>query len=199
MTPAQLRALALLQGAWLGAGPRWLGWRWALAVPAIPARLRLADGRTRATDAHDCGQFGDGLVDHLVSPAAGRCRWRVAPTAPRAFPGPRSPCGPCQARRPDAGSPCGAGRPRGRGDRWVGVRRAWPAPEAPRSRWLLAALRGQRRVQALPPEQRALAGLVEALVLIEDPRLVPGRVPARAAGTLGHLGAGSVRSFVAPD
>src|SRR6266705_1248019 len=53
---------------------------------------------------------------------------------------------------------------------------------------LPAPLRQQRRVQALAPEQRALAGLVEALVLLEDLRLVLRRVPARATGALGHLG-----------
>src|SRR5215204_3974217 len=42
--------------------------------------------------------------------SAGRCRWRAAPTAPRAFPGPRSPCGPSRVRWPGAGSPGAAER-----------------------------------------------------------------------------------------
>ena len=53
---------------------------------------------------------------------------------------------------------------------------------------LLAPLRDQRRVQALAAQQRALARLVQALVLVEDLRLVLRRVPPRAAGPLGDLG-----------
>src|SRR6266508_5806853 len=62
----------------------------------------------------------------------GRCRWRAAPTAPRAFPGPRSPCGPCPALPAGAGSPCAAGRPAARGGQPAGAPPAWPAPPAPR-------------------------------------------------------------------
>ena len=52
---------------------------------------------------------------------------------------------------------------------------------------LLAPLGDQRGVQALAPQQRALGGLVQPLVLRQDLGLVPGRVrPARArSGTCG--------------
>jgi hypothetical protein len=63
---------------------------------------------------------------------------------------------------------------------------------------LLAPLGDQRGAQALPAQQRALAGLVEALVLLEDLRLVLRRISARATSTLGDLGSGSVMSFKAP-
>jgi hypothetical protein len=51
---------------------------------------------------------------------------------------------------------------------------------------LAAALGDQRRVQALAAQQPALGGLVQALVLLEDLRLVLRRVPARATGPLQH-------------
>jgi hypothetical protein len=70
-------------------------------------------------------------------PSAGRCRWRAAPTAPSAFPGPRSPCGPCPARRPGAGSPGAAGRSPAPPDQPAACPRAHPVPpSAPRSRCL---------------------------------------------------------------
>src|SRR6266511_1262542 len=74
---AQLGALDLRQRPRLGLGrPLGLGRRRALAVPAVPARLRLADRRARATHAHHCLKLGDGLVDHLVSP----CGCSVTPS-----------------------------------------------------------------------------------------------------------------------
>src|SRR5215211_4170867 len=63
-------------------------------------------------------------------PSVGRCRWRAAPTAPRAFPGPRSPCGPCPARpravRPDGAAARFPAPP----DRPVPYPTAYPAPGA---------------------------------------------------------------------
>jgi hypothetical protein len=53
---------------------------------------------------------------------------------------------------------------------------------------LFSPLRDQRRVQALPAQQGALALLVQRLVLLEDPGLVVRRTPARATGPLRHLG-----------
>ena len=77
--PVQLGALGRRQRPWLGRrcplGPRR---RWALAVAAIPARLRFADGRTCATHAHQRLQLCDGLVDHLVSPCWGSVTLSVA-------------------------------------------------------------------------------------------------------------------------
>jgi transposase len=55
---------------------------------------------------------------------------------------------------------------------------------------LLAPLGDQRGVQALAPEQRALAGLAELLVLGQDPQLVGGRVLAWRPGPLGDFGVG---------
>src|SRR5215218_4313445 len=55
---------------------------------------------------------------------------------------------------------------------------------------LLAPLRDQRGVQALAPEQGALASLVELLVLLQDPQLVGSRVGAWRPGPLGHLRVG---------
>jgi hypothetical protein len=50
---------------------------------------------------------------------------------------------------------------------------------------LLAPLGDQRGVQALTAQQRPLGGLVQPLVLLQDPRLVAGRIPPRATSTLG--------------
>src|SRR5215204_4492670 len=116
---------------------------------------------------------------------SGRCRWRAAPTAPRAFPGPRSPCGPCQARPP-------AARPAAQPDvvsfdgvDWRPARRRTQrrqgAPVA-----LLAPLGEQRCIQPLPAKQRALAFTAEPLVLGQDPQLVRRRI-LPAHGPLGDL------------
>src|SRR5581483_866433 len=52
---------------------------------------------------------------------------------------------------------------------------------------LPAPLRDQRRVQPLPPQQSALAGLVQLLVLGQDLGLVAGRVRPRRLGPQRHL------------
>jgi hypothetical protein len=67
--PAQLLALDLAQRPGLRRrDPLGLGWRRALAVPAIPARLGLTDRRARRPHADVRFELGDGLFDHLVSP-----------------------------------------------------------------------------------------------------------------------------------
>ena len=48
-------------------------------------------------------------------------------------------------------------------------------PHQRRMTVLKHSVRDQRRVQALAPQQRTLAGLVQPLVLLQDPRLIPGR------------------------
>src|SRR6266487_4503396 len=67
--PAGVLSLHLRQGAGLeGRPPLRLGRRRALAVPAIPARLRLADRRAPGAHADQRRQLGHCLVGHLVSP-----------------------------------------------------------------------------------------------------------------------------------
>jgi hypothetical protein len=53
---------------------------------------------------------------------------------------------------------------------------------------LFAPLGDQPGLQPLAPQQRALASLVELLLLGQDAQLVGGRVGAWRAGPLGHLG-----------
>jgi hypothetical protein len=161
-------------GGWSG---RWPGWA------AIGG---WAGGAARTPTSGTSSVMAWSIISSRPAGARSRCRWRAAPTAPRAFPGPRSPCGPCRARLQAAGSACAAGRPAGRGDRPAGAPPGWPAPAAHHGRaacatWRSATCTGPRAAAAHP------CGLVQPLVLGQDPRLVAGRVPPRATSTLGDL------------
>jgi len=98
------------------------GTRWGLGFGGDGDTNAPAPSPT-AAHADQRDKLGHSLVDHPVSPSGprSRCRWPAAPTTPSTFPGPRSPCGPWQARPAAAGSPDAAGRPAGRGDRPAGV------------------------------------------------------------------------------
>src|SRR5215216_4516447 len=116
-------------------------WRWRRYQRAWASPTAAHPARTPTSGANSATAWS---VTSSRPQAPGRCRWRAAPTAPRAFPGPRSPCGPCQARPAGAGSPCAAGPAAGRGDRPAGDRRAWPAPAAHRGRAACATRRSAR-------------------------------------------------------
>src|SRR5215207_4771080 len=67
--PAQLLALDLAERPRLGCQhPLGAGWRRALAMPPIPARLGLAHRRAAGAHADQRRELGHRLVDHLVSP-----------------------------------------------------------------------------------------------------------------------------------
>src|SRR6266511_1326063 len=116
----------------------------------------------------------------------GRCRWRAAPTAPRVsldldhLAGLAELCLQALVLLAQPGDLLLAGVSR-LASRRLGQRLQRPAVT------LLAPLGDQGGVQALTPQQRTLALLVQPLVLLQDLRLVLRRVPPWPASTPGDL------------
>jgi hypothetical protein len=117
-----------------------------------------------------------------------RSRLRVPPRARTVFPGLRSPVSRCSAGPRDVGSlsqSCQFALPGVDLRATALLRQRRDCSAIP----LLAPLADERRVQALAPQQRALAGFIQPVVLGENPQLV-GRAEPPLPGAFAHLRVG---------
>jgi hypothetical protein len=183
------------------------GWAWRrrrATVAPVPARARPAGRRAGRGGPHDRGQRGDGVLHGgahrpVVGFGAGRrARWAYVaagrePAKQRGeFPWTSITLAwrASWSRRRALSRRSRALSRRSRVDRRAATASALAERGQCALVTLLAPLRDQRGVQALAAQQRALAGLVELLVLGKDAQLVGGRVLAWRPGRSGTSGRG---------
>src|SRR6266536_2455299 len=179
----------------------------------IPARARPPAGLAGRGGAHDRGQVV--MVGSTVALSSSRA-WRPSGRSARwdrrrrcwlrawkqrgAFPlGLQHPGLAGQlVPQPGVVGPQPRDLPLARVDRWAATTRALAQRLERATVTLLAPLTDQRRVQALAAQQRALAGLVQPLVLSQHAQLVGGRVLARWPRPSRYLRVGQELHSVSP-